>query len=156
MSKVSRKYNHRNLRRKYSVKKQYRFQRSKKGGAVDGAEPLFKKTLETTTGLDPKTFKTTEVTIHDYYIILNIINKSFFGAGTTTVVNINIRVNIDSVIDIKHPLSGTHIKHGLAIKYTTDIGRPVQIINIWSVDPAMINDLSNTIKKIRFDIPDSN
>jgi hypothetical protein len=154
MSKVSRKYNNRNLRRKYSVKKQHRFQRSKKGGAVAMPVPLFKQTLETTTVPDLKTFKKTEITINDYYIILNIINKSFFGVGTPTVVNINIRVNINSVIDIKHPLSGTPIKHGLEIKYTTAPGNPDQIINIWSVDPAMINDLSNTIKKIRY--PDSN
>ena len=154
MSKVSRKYIHRNLRRKYSVKKQHRFQRSKKGGAVAMPVPLFKQTLETTTGQEPTKFKKTEITIHDYYIILNIINKSFFGGETTTIVNISIRENINSVIDIKHPSPGTPIKHGLEIKYTTAPGNPVQIINIWSVDQAIIDNLDTKIKNIRF--PPSN
>ena len=153
MSKVSRKYNNRNLRRKYSVKKQHRFQRSKKGGAVAIPVPLFKQTLETTTGLDLKNFKKTEITINDYYIILNIENKSFFNT-TNTVVNISIRENINSVIDIKYPSSGTPIKHGLEIKYTTGHGNPVQTINIWSDKQDTITQLSNTIKKIRY--PDSN
>ena len=151
MSKVSRKY----IRRKYSVKKQHRFQRSKKGGAVAIPVPLFKQTLETTTGLDLKNFKKTEITINDYYIILNIItiNKSWvFGKATetTTDVEISIRENIISVTEIKYPSSDTPIKHGLEIKYTTGHGNPPQIINIWSDKQDTITQLSITIKNIRF------
>jgi hypothetical protein len=155
MSKVSRKYNNRNLRRKYSVKKQHRFQRSKKGGAVavavNGPAPVF----ETTTGQEPTKFKKTGITINGgNYILFDIItiNNPIFGKATETIAHLEFSIGlIQSITAVQYPSDGVSIKRGLKIEYITGQGNPKQIINIWAsnADTTSINALNEIETKIR-------
>jgi hypothetical protein len=153
MSKVSRKY----IRRKYSIKKQYRFQRSKKGGAVAVAVngPAPAPVFETTTDKEPTNFKKTGITITaGNRILFDIItiNNHFFRKATETTTRLEINIGlIQSITAIQNPPEGVPIKRGLKIEYITGRGNPKQTINIWAsnADTTSIKALDEIEIKIR-------